>query len=145
MTEFGDEIIQSGYEPAGDKCPGDGHSYGLIGMSGCGNSTLARLLAVLEPPTTGGEHFGGDSAAKLKERDRRAFHRLVQMVFQDPYAKALLASTPAIDPDMARGPAQIKGAIPNAANMPTGCRFHPRCPVAQLVCAETALPMMFVM
>ena len=266
-----------------------GEVMGLIGESGCGKSTLARLLVGLEPPTTGDVYFDGDSAAKLKERDRRAFHRRVQMVFQDPYGslnpqhkigdivmrpmiyqraklspsemqesavsaleeaglspasdyldkfphqlsggqrqrvciaraivlqpellvadepismldvsikwgiiqllkklvkdrnlamvyithdlssaasvcdrlsvmylgqivesgptleliknpqhpytKALLASTPTIDPDMAREPAQIKGAIPNAANMPTGCRFHPRCPVAQPVCAKTA-------
>ncbi|MVO16585.1 ABC transporter ATP-binding protein [Parasedimentitalea huanghaiensis] len=268
-----------------------GEVMGLVGESGCGKSTLARLLVGLEAPTIGDVYFGEDSAITLKDQDRRAFHRRVQMVFQDPYGslnpqhkigeivtrpliyqrakkslnevhqlaitaleeagltppsdylekfphqlsggqrqrvciaraivlapellvadepismldvsikwgiiqllkklvqdrnlamvyithdlssaasicdrlavmylgqivecgptlelinnpqhpytRALLASTPKIDPDLRREAAQIKGAIPNAADMPSGCRFHPRCPVAQPECARTVPP-----
>lgn len=266
-----------------------GKVMGLVGESGCGKSTLARLLVGLDAPTDGDVYFGGASALALKKQDRRAFHRLVQMVFQDPYGslnpqqrvgeivtrpltyqrraistaekrslaitaleeaglspasdyldkfphqlsggqrqrvciaraivlgpemliadepismldvsikwgiiqllkrlvrerglamiyithdlssagsicdtlavmylgrivergptqevihnpqhpytKALLASTPSIDPEFRREAAQIKGAIPDAAKLPGGCRFHPRCPIAQPGCARSA-------
>ena len=266
-----------------------GEVVGLVGESGCGKSTLARLLVGLEQPTLGSVQFDGISAQTLQQRNRRAFHRRVQMVFQDPYGslnpqhkigeivvrpliyqkarlsvaerhnlaiealeeaglspasdylnkfphqlsggqrqrvciaraivlgpellvadepismldvsikwgiiqllkklvrdrnlamvyithdlssaaavcdrlsvmylgqivetgpnqdvisnpqhpytRALLASTPALDPDLKREAAQIKGAIPNASNMPSGCRFHPRCPMALPVCAQRA-------
>ncbi|MCX7561288.1 ABC transporter ATP-binding protein [Sulfitobacter sp. F26204] len=266
-----------------------GKVMGLVGESGCGKSTLARLLVGLETPTQGNVYFGESNALALKKQDRRAFHRRVQMVFQDPYGslnpqqrigeivtrpliyqrnaaspqekrklaitaleeaglspaddylekfphqlsggqrqrvciaraivlepelliadepismldvsikwgiiqllkrlvrerglamiyithdlssagsicdtlavmylgrivehgptqevirnpqhpytKALLASTPSIDPEFRRKTAQIKGAIPDAVNLSGGCRFHPRCPIAQPVCARVA-------
>lgn len=264
-----------------------GAVMGLVGESGCGKSTLARLMVGLETPTRGDVYFGETSALALKAEDRRAFHRRVQMVFQDPYGslnpqqrvseivmrpliyqrraisaadkralavtaleeaglspaadyldkfphqlsggqrqrvciaraivlepelliadepismldvsikwgiiqllkrlvrdrglamiyithdlssagsvcdtlavmylgrivergatqevihnpqhpytRALLAATPSIDPEFRRDTARIKGAIPDPVNLPGGCRFHPRCPVAQPVCAR---------
>ncbi|MCZ4271243.1 ABC transporter ATP-binding protein [Maritalea porphyrae] len=62
-----------------------GEVLGLVGESGCGKSTLARLLVGLEEPSEGEISFGGDDMAQLRQDDRRAFHRQVQMVFQDPY------------------------------------------------------------
>ena len=264
-----------------------GKVMGLVGESGCGKSTLARLLVGLETPTGGTVFFEDTPARDLKDHDRRAFHRRVQMVFQDPYGslnpqqkvaeivtrpliyqrsrlgaeamrdravaalveaglspaddyldkfphqlsggqrqrvciaraivlepemlvadepismldvsikwgiirllkrlvverelamiyithdlssagsvcddlsvmylgrivesgptaevicnpqhpytKALLASTPSIDPEFRRETADIRGAIPNAVDVPPGCRFHPRCPIAQDICAR---------
>ncbi len=53
---------------------------------------------------------------------------------QHPYTEALLAAVPVPDPRHKR-PTQIpKGEIPNPINPPSGCRFHPRCPIAQDVC-----------
>ncbi|MGJ8530022.1 ABC transporter ATP-binding protein [Maritalea sp.] len=62
-----------------------GEVLGLVGESGCGKSTLARLLVGLEEPSEGEISFGGEDMARLRQKDRRAFHRQVQMVFQDPY------------------------------------------------------------
>ena len=59
---------------------------------------------------------------------------------QHPYTKALLASTPSIDPDAKRKAARILGGIPDAINIPKGCRFHPRCPDRLDICQDQTPP-----
>jgi peptide/nickel transport system ATP-binding protein len=51
-----------------------------------------------------------------------------------PYTKALLAAVPVPDPTARRAKVTISGEVPSAFNPPTGCRFHPRCPVATADC-----------
>ena len=64
-----------------------GHTLALVGESGCGKSTVARLLVGLYAPTRGRVVFDGlDAAAAVSTADRRALHRRMQMIFQDPYA-----------------------------------------------------------
>ncbi len=53
---------------------------------------------------------------------------------QHPYTEALLAAVPVPDPRHKREKSIPKGEIPNPINPPSGCRFHPRCPIAQEVC-----------
>jgi oligopeptide/dipeptide ABC transporter ATP-binding protein len=53
-----------------------------------------------------------------------------------PYTKALLASTPALRPGEPTPPA-VTGESPSATNPPSGCRFHPRCPVAVDECSRS--------
>lgn len=56
-----------------------------------------------------------------------------------PYTIALVAAVPVPDPRMKLGVIPITGEIPSAINPPTGCHFHPRCPMAQFpICRETA-------
>lgn len=53
-----------------------------------------------------------------------------------PYTRALIASIPEADPTVKRKFVSIEGEIPSPANPPSGCRFHPRCPVATSRCKE---------
>ncbi|TSE19428.1 Oligopeptide transport ATP-binding protein OppF [Tepidimonas alkaliphilus] len=64
-----------------------GQTLALVGESGCGKSTVARLLVGLYAPTRGQVRFDGqDVHATLATRQARALRRRMQMIFQDPYA-----------------------------------------------------------
>jgi oligopeptide/dipeptide ABC transporter ATP-binding protein len=47
-----------------------------------------------------------------------------------PYAQALLSVVPVPDPSLRRRPVILAGEMPDPSNIPSGCRFHPRCPLA---------------
>ena len=64
-----------------------GQTLALVGESGCGKSTVARLLVGLYEPTRGGFSFDGqDAHAAFKTSQGRKLRRRIQMIFQDPYA-----------------------------------------------------------
>lgn len=64
-----------------------GSTFSLVGESGCGKSTVARLLVGLYQPTGGEIFFDGKAVSKLKTRRELApFQRRIQIIFQDPYA-----------------------------------------------------------
>jgi peptide/nickel transport system ATP-binding protein/oligopeptide transport system ATP-binding protein len=63
-----------------------GETLGIVGESGCGKSTTARLLMRLMPPTSGSITFEGREIADAKGSDLKALRREMQMIFQDPYS-----------------------------------------------------------
>jgi oligopeptide/dipeptide ABC transporter ATP-binding protein len=63
-----------------------GETLGIVGESGCGKSTLARCLVRLHQPKAGRVDYAGTDVLALEGAARRAYHRRVQMVFQDPYS-----------------------------------------------------------
>ncbi len=63
-----------------------GETLGIVGETGCGKSTTARLLCRLMDPTSGTITFDGRDVGAQKGDDLKAMHREMQMVFQDPYS-----------------------------------------------------------
>ncbi len=63
-----------------------GRTLGVVGESGCGKTTTAKLVLGLEEPTGGSIRFEGKDLATLDAAGRRHYRKSVQAVFQDPYA-----------------------------------------------------------
>src|SRR5262249_43087388 len=73
-----------------------GETFGLVGESGCGKTTLGWLVVALERPTAGAIRFEGEDIAALRGAALRRRRRDLQLMFQDPYSS--------LDPRMRVGP-----------------------------------------
>jgi peptide/nickel transport system ATP-binding protein len=62
----------------------EGTTFGIVGDSGIGKTTLGKVIAAIEKPSSGDILFHGSALARMKKEDFSLFRRKVQMMFQDP-------------------------------------------------------------
>lgn len=77
ITKAVDDVSFSVYE---------GETFGLVGESGCGKTTVGKMIVKLIEPDSGEIVFDGLNSSEIKEKDSLVLRRNVQMVFQDPHS-----------------------------------------------------------
>ena len=97
-----------------------GQTLGLVGESGCGKTTIGRLVVGLEKPTSGAINFEGKDLARSSGREYRRERRDIQLMFQDSYASLDPRMRAGRDPARAAGRAGHRHRAPSSSQQVGG-------------------------
>ena len=103
--------------------------------AGVGMLLVAHELSVVRHMSRPGRRH----VSRPHRRDRRRPRAIFESP-RHPYTESLLKAVPRLVPERRHRAAVLKGDIPSPLNIPSGCRFHPRCPKAQDICRRIDPP-----